>query len=168
MTQPYAKPYTQPIDNPLPPIVVSPYARSYVRGHATAHMYYTVQIVRMSQGVFDESTGGITTAAKLVIYDGPARFWTVSGPQVIAVGEDQMAFVQTNMSIPWDSDPVPKRDDIATVTTYDPHPGYGDAALLGRSFRILDVQLGGQMFATRRMSVLAIEASAAWGSDSLR
>lgn len=168
MTQPYAQPYNQPIDNPLPPVVVSPYARNYVRGHATAHMYYTVRIVRMKQGVFDEDTGGIATAINLEIYDGPARIWTVSGPQVIAVGEDQMSFTQTNMSIPWDSDPVPHRDDIATVSTYDPHPGYGDSALLGRSFRILDVQLGGQMFATRRMSVLSVTDSAAWGTDSLR
>jgi hypothetical protein len=159
---------SQPVDNPLPPIVVSPYARNYVRSHATAHMYYTISIVRMLTGVFDEATGGIVPAVGTEIYNGPARIWTVSGPQVISVGEDQMAFTATNISIPWDVDPVPHRDDIATVLTYEPHEGFGDPALLDRSFRILDVQLGGQMYATRRMSVLAIGESSAWGQDSLR
>ena len=161
-------PYTQPIDNPIPPIVVSPYARNYVRRHATGHMYYTVSIVRMLQGVFDEVSGEIASKVNFEVYVGPARIWTVAGPQVLAVGEDQMSFTQTNMSIPWNATPVPQRDDIATVMTYEPHPGYGDPALLDRSFRILDVQLGGQMYATRRMSVLAIQPSAAWGEGSLR
>jgi hypothetical protein len=131
-------------------------------------MYYTVSITRMVQGVFDEATGGIKPEIGFEVYTGPARIWTVSGPQVIAVGEDQMSFTQTNISIPWDADPVPHRDDIATVLTYEPHTGFGDPALLDRSFRVLDVQLGGQMYATRRMSVLAIGDSAAWGLDSLR
>jgi hypothetical protein len=158
----------QPVDNPLPPMVVSPYARGYARRHATAHMYYMVQIERMAAGVFDSASGQITTSVKSIIYTGPARIWTVAGPQVIAVGEDQMAFTQTNMSIPWDATPVPNRDDIATVLNYTAHPAFGDPSLIGRSFRVLDVQFGGQMYATRRMSVLAIEESAAWGPDSLR
>jgi hypothetical protein len=162
------QPPAQPVDNPLPPVVVSPYARGYVRRHATAHMYYTVQIERMAAGVFDAVSGLIATSVKEIIYTGPARIWTVTGPQVFAIGEDQMAFTQTNMSIPWDASPVPHRDDIATVTGTAPHTGFGDAELVGRAFRVLDVQLGGQMFATRRMSVLAIEESAAWGPDSLR
>jgi hypothetical protein len=161
-------PPLQPVDNPLPPIVVSPYARAYARAHATAHMYYTVRIERMSLGVFDQVGGGIVPAVKALIYTGPARIWTVTGPQVIAVGEDEMSMTQTNLSIPWDADPVPHRDDIATVVDYNPHGGFGDQALIGKTFRVLDVQYGGQMYATRRMSVQAIEESAAWGGDSLR
>ena len=158
---------TQPMDNPLPPMVVSPYARQYARRHATAHMYYTVIIERMAAGVFDEQTGQITVASKKTVYTGPARLWTVSGPQVFAIGEDQLAFSQTNLSIPWDANPVPHRDDVATVTDIT-GAEFGDDELLWKSFRITDVQLGGQMFATRRMSVLAIVDSAAWGEDSLR
>jgi hypothetical protein len=158
---------TQPVDNPVPPMVVSPYARRYARRHATAHMYYTVTIERMGDGVFDESSGLIAVLTKSVVYTGPARIWTVSGPQVFAVGEDALAFSQTNMSIPWDVSPVPHRDDVATVTAIA-HAGFGDDELLGTSFRVLDVQMGGQMFATRRMSVLAIVESAAWGPDSIR
>jgi hypothetical protein len=131
-------------------------------------MYYTVQIERMSDGVFDETTGQISPAVKLIIYIGPARISSVTGPQVLGLGEDQMAFVQTSISIPWDTDPVPNRDDIVTVLTYDRHRGFGDEALIGRAFRILSVEFGGQMFAVRRMSALAIEASAAWGADALQ
>ena len=158
-------PPPQPVDNPVPPMVVSPYARSYARRHATAHMYYTVMIERMSPGVFDETTGRISIVTKNVVYTGPARIWTVAGPQVFAIGEDQMAFSQTNLSIPWDASPVPHRDDVATVTQVA-HDGFGDDELLWKAFRVLDVQMGGQMFATRRMSVLAIQESSAWGGDS--
>jgi hypothetical protein len=161
-------PPAQPVDNPLPPMVVSPYARSYARRHATAHMYYTVIIERMAEGVFNEGSGMVTPAVKRTIYSGPARIWTVSGPQVLSVGEEQLSFTQTNMSIPWNAVPVPHRDDLATVIDFNPHTGFGDAELLWKTFRVLDVQLGGQMFATRRMSVLAISESAAWGSDSLQ
>jgi hypothetical protein len=158
----------QPVDNPLPPVVVSPWARSYARRHATAHMYYTVAITRMVAGAFDEATGGITSQIGVAVYQGPARIWTVAGPMVISSGEDQMSFSQTNMSIPWDTDPVPRRDDIASVLDYQLRDGFGDPALLGRHFRILDVQLGGQMYAARRMSVSVVSASSAWGEDSLR
>ena len=157
----------QPVDNPLPPMPVSPYARNYARRHASAHMYYTVQIERMGDPYFDEATGRMTPRVAEIVYTGPARIWTVSGPQVFTVGEDQMSFDQTNMSIPWNVIPVPHRDDIATVLTYDTHSGFGDPELLGRSFRILDVQLGGQMYATRRMTVSAIQPSAAWEDDNL-
>ena len=160
-------PPAQPVDSPLPPMVVSPYARRYARSHATAHMYYTALIERMAAGVFDESTGRISVAAKETVFAGPARIWTVSGPQVFAVGEDQLAFSQTSRSIVWSASPVPHRDDIATVIAIA-HPGFGDDDLLFRSFRVLDVQMGGQMFATRRMSVLAISDSSAHGEDSLR
>lgn len=161
-------PYVQPVDNPVPPIVVSPYARSYARRHATAHMYYTIQIERMAVGIFNETTGYITPAVKTIVYTGPARIATVNGPQVIMVGEDNPSFTQTSISIPWDTAPVPHRDDIATVLSYDPHSGFGDPALIGRSFRILSVDTGGQMYAVRRMTALAIEESAAWGSDSIQ
>jgi hypothetical protein len=160
---------TNPLDNPLPPVVVSPYARSYARRHATAHMYYTIQIERMAMGVFDEQTGGIVPAVKTVIYNGPARIATVSGPQIIQVGEDTMAMSQTTISIPFDTDPVPHRDDIATVLGLDTQRAeFGDPALVFKSFRILNVEYGGQMYATRRMAALVITESASWGSESLR
>lgn len=163
-----SSPPVQPVDNPLPPIVVSPYARNYARTHMTAHMYYTIEIDRMAEGIFDEDSGHILPKVKMKIYQGPARIASVTGPQVLGLGEDQMAFVSTSISIPWDTDPVPNRDDIAVVLSYDPHAGFGDAALVGRAFRILNVEFGGQMFAVRRMSALAIQESAAWGEDALQ
>lgn len=131
-------------------------------------MYYTIRIERMASGVFDEETGQIVPSVKMSIYTGPARITSVTGPQVLGVGEDQMAYVQANISIPWDTDPVPYRDDIATVLNFDPHSDYGDPALINRSFRILTVDFGGQMYAVRRMTASAIEQSAAWGEDSLQ
>jgi hypothetical protein len=159
-------PVQLPVDNPLPPVVVSPYARAYVRRHATAHMYYTVAISRMTDPVFDTESGVMVAAVNRMIYFGPARIWTVSGPQVLGVGEDQMSFDQSFVSIPWDTDPIPNRDDIVTVQDYDPVYYYGDEQLVGRSFRVTNVQLGGQMYATRRLNVTGIEPSSAWGPDA--
>lgn len=161
-------PPVQPVDNPLPPVVVSPYARNYARLHASAHMYYTVSIVRMLDPLFDDVTGLLEATQKLSVYQGPARIWTVAGPQVLGVGEDQLTLRQTYVSIPWDAFPVPNRDDIVTVLTYDVHPFYGDDELIGRTFRVTDVELGGQMYATRRLQVIGLEPSSAWGPDALQ
>jgi len=158
----------QPVDDTLPPVVVSPYARNYARLHAGAHMYYTVLIVRMASPSFNSSTGMMAAAEKRQIYLGPARIWTVSGPQVLGIGEDAMVFSTTYVSIPWGTSPIPNTDDIVTVQSYDPHPGYGDPELVGRVYRVLDVELGGQMYAARRMQVTGIQPSAAWGPDALQ
>jgi hypothetical protein len=72
------------------------------------------------------------------------------------VGEDEVPLQATQLSIPWNADPVPRRDDEVEVLTSD------DPAMVGKRFRIMDVAKAGDLRPTRRFTVQTIEASRQW------
>jgi hypothetical protein len=74
---------------------------------------------------------------------------------VIGFGESDLSVQQTYLSIPWNVSPVPRRDDVVYVIDDDPD----DEVLKHTSYRILEVETGGLMRATRRFSVQRQEES---------
>lgn len=136
---------------------VSSRARRYVQARATAHMYSTCIIERVGAPVFSDVTGIATAGARVQIYEGVCRIWEVSGAQPLAVGEDTLTLQSTNLSIPWDVEVVPRRDDEIEITS-----SLTDADLVYRRYRILDVVKGGDIRATRRFNVQGIQDSKDW------
>ena len=133
------------------------FSRRYVARRAQEVMIDTVAIHRPSAGAFSTATGMTTAGETVKIYQGKARIYSVTGPQVINIGEADLSMRQTNISIPADASPVPRRDDIVVI-----FEAVSDEDLQDRAFRVIDVEGGGLVRAVRRMLCTGIEESASW------
>lgn len=128
----------------------------YVRRYAESNMSATVTVVRKYKPVFNETTGELASASPSVIYTGKARVATSSGPLTYAVGDESSYFQALTVSIPVVTADV-MVDDLVLVTA---HPG--DPAVVGRVFRVTDVEAGGQWMAARKLSVVGVADSQQW------
>jgi hypothetical protein len=89
------------------------------------------------------------------VYRGKARIWELDQAGFLTVGEASYPLRATYCSIPWDHSPVPHNDDtIEVITAPD------DTDLPGRTFRVMAVDGGGQMRATRRLHITGIVENA--------
>jgi Family of unknown function (DUF6093) len=138
------------------PRTISPRAKAYVRRAAEAQFTCTVRIFATTVPTLNTTTGLYTSSEGAEVYSGPARIWSVDGGQVIAVGEGDYAYQSTFCSIPWDTVPVPDVDQQIEVLTSD------DTDLVGRTFRIMSVDGGGQARATRRMQITGMTENRSW------
>ena len=120
-------------------------------------MVDTVAIHRPGDTTFNNQTGLNLATEKSSIYQGKARIYSVAGPQVISVGESDLTFRSTYISIPADVHPAPHRDDLVIVLE-----AVSDEDLQGKAFRVLDVEGGGLVRAVRRMQCTALEESSSW------
>lgn len=131
-------------------------ARPYAQAYAEGNMIATVKVTRPSTPVFDRTTGGLASmGAETVVHEGEARIYSVSGPQQYAMGDEPQYFSNTFVSIPITAT-KPRIDDVVEVLT---HP---DPNLVGRSFRVQDVEAGGQLPVVHRMQVTGIQSSRVW------
>jgi Family of unknown function (DUF6093) len=126
----------------------------YARRYAEANMTAQVKITRMDEAVLDES-GGLTATEMHTVYEGKGRVYGVSGPMTMNLGEEPQYFSSTYVSIPYDAT-MPRVDDVIKVTEHY------DETLVGRTFRVMDVEAGGQYPAVRRMQVTGVQNSKAW------
>lgn len=132
---------------------ISPRAQNYVRSRAVENMTATCVIERVGAQTFDEDTSTLTSGSRVVIYTGLCRIWEVTAGQVVPVGEvDEVVLQSTRLSLPWDTSPVPKRDDEVWIQTSP-----ADSALVGKRFRILSAAMGGDLRATRQFVVQGIQ-----------
>jgi hypothetical protein len=131
---------------------ISRRARSYVRKKATQEMLSTCRIERVTDPSWDQGTNLVTSGNKTLIYEGVCRIWEVSGARPFIAADDVIVLQSTNLSIPWDSSPVPRRDDEVTITD-----SKVDDNLVGRVYRIMDQAKGGDLRATRRFVVEGFE-----------
>lgn len=115
-------------------------------------MLSTCVIERVNQGDWDPMSNLVTAGGRTVIYTGVCRVWELSGPQPIDVGDDQIVLQSTNVSIPWNAVPVPRRDDEVKIVS-----SQSDLDLIGRRYRILDEAKSGDLRATRRFLVQGFE-----------
>jgi hypothetical protein len=139
---------------------ISPYSRKLVTKRAEAQMLSTVLIQRGDLGETDPLTGvvgGIVNPT--TIYSGKARVYPVSGAAV-SIGDGMIDMRTTTISIPM-SAPVPKRDDIVTITSDD----LSDQDLDSRTFRITEVDGGGYIGAARRLTCTSFYPSRYWGEQ---
>jgi hypothetical protein len=136
------------------PRTVSHRSKAYVRRAAEAQFDCVIQITRAGEPIFDDTTGTYTPTATLV-YEGVARIWELDQAGTLSVGEATFPLRATYCSIPWDHEPVPHNDDIIEVLVMNDDPD-----LPGRTFRVMSVDGGGHMRATRRMHITGIVENA--------
>jgi Family of unknown function (DUF6093) len=137
--------------------VASSFSRKYITRRALGAMVDTVAIHRPGDVVLDDETGLNTATESTKVYQGKARIYSVAGPQVVAVGEADLTFRSTYISIPAEIFPTPHKDDIVIVLEC-----VSDESLQGKAFRILDIEGGGLVRAVRRMQCQVLEESSAW------
>lgn len=115
-------------------------------------MQDTVVITRPAIPTFDDTTG-LMQAHKLTdVYQGPARVYPGRGPSPVALGDTIVTFQTIMVAIPF-SAPIPHRDDLVRVTVSI------DPGLVGKTLRIIDVTVGGQIVASRTMTCTEVEQS---------
>jgi len=135
----------------------SRYSRQYITRRAFGAMVDRVAINRAAGVELNTTTGMNVATAGVEIYQGQARIYSVAGPQVLDLGEADITLRSTYISIPAGYLPAPQKDDIVTVLE-----ARSDEALIGKAFRVLDVDGGGLVRAVRRMQCVAWEESSSW------
>lgn len=131
---------------------ISKRARSYIRASAETNMTYDCVIQRVSSGDFDENSSVYTAGTSVTLYEGPCRIWEVSGSSTFDVASEQIVLQQTKLSIPWDEGTGIKRDDEVKIVSAEHDP-----TLVGKRFRIIDADKGGDLRATRRFTVQGVQ-----------
>lgn len=139
---------------------VSARARAYVRARAQAHMNCTVKIYAISDQIFDEDTGMVRSKFGEVLYTGNGRVYSIDGGGSINVGEAVIATKSTYCSIPWDSPYIP----VDSVVVIGDLPG--DTFNEDSTWRVLAVDGGGLMRATRRLQLSSWTSDAYWTEDN--
>jgi Family of unknown function (DUF6093) len=137
--------------------VATRYSRQYIARRALGAMVDRVSINRPGDVALNTSTGMNVAVAGEEVYQGLARIYSVTGPQVLDLGEADITLRMTYISIPSDYLPAPQKDDLITVLE-----ARSDEALQGKVFRILDVDGGGLVRAVRRMQCVTWEESSSW------
>jgi hypothetical protein len=115
-------------------------------------MQYTCRIERVQPTTYDETTLIASTGGRTTIYEGVCRVWEVTGGGPVVVAEADITVQNTQLSIPWDTPVLPQRFDEVLILTAPT-----DAALIGKRFRIESSAKAGEMRATRRFVVMAME-----------
>jgi hypothetical protein len=90
---------------------------------------------------------------------GIATIKTVSGPVTMTLGDEPQYFSSTFISIPMRAR-TPQANDIAEILTCP------DEKLVGRFYRIVDVELGGQLPVVHRMQAVGIQPGPYWRRDT--
>ncbi|CAB4194552.1 hypothetical protein UFOVP1264_7 [uncultured Caudovirales phage] len=137
--------------------------RRYAKSYAEMNMLATVTIMRHDAPALNTTSGDMSTTDYLTVYEGKARVTTVSGPSTYSLGEEPQYFSNGSVSIPLvDTDGNPTVPQINDTITVDSHH---DALMIGRTFRVVDVQAAGQFEAARTMSVVGAQRWEGWNKD---
>lgn len=134
----------------------------YVQRYAEYNMTAGVRIMRMTDVLFGSDTGVVEAQESELVYEGPARVYTISGPSTYNLGEEPQYFSGSYVTVPITADPVPMVDDVVEVLTHL------DPAVVGRRFRVMDVESGGQYPGYRRLQVTGVQSSKQWDHPSRR
>ena len=130
-------------------------ARTLAQAQVEANMIAHVKISRSTDLHFDRATGELVANTDDLVWDGVATINMVQGPVTYNLGDEPQFFSSTYVHIPMRA-AVPRVDDIVEVVD-DPDP-----ALIGRLFRIQDVEAGGQIPTSRKLQVVGIQPSREW------
>jgi hypothetical protein len=132
---------------------ISPLARKYVRSRATAVMEYTCLIERVQKPSYDNTTLVAAPGSRETLYEGICRIWEVSGASTVLVGENDITYQSTQLSIPWDTSTVVRKGDEGVILTAP-----ADSQMVGKRFQIDTVAKAGELRATRRFSITLLQA----------
>jgi hypothetical protein len=127
-------------------------ARAYVRSRTQWWMSAECIIERRKSPIFQTNTGYAIGPAKEAVYEGKCRIWEITTGGQVLIGEQSIEMQNTQISIPWDIDPIPIVDDLVTITDCAT-----DVNMIGRMFEIIDTAKSGELRATRRFSVHMVQ-----------
>lgn len=136
------------------PRTISKRSAAYVRRAAEYQFDCQIRITRNGTPTFNETTGTYNTVS-VTVYEGAARIWELDDAGALVTGEATFPLRATYCSIPWDHQPVPHNDDTIEVLVMPDDPD-----LPGRTFRVMAVDGGGHLRATRRMHITGIVENA--------
>jgi hypothetical protein len=149
--------------------LVTGIVRSYTRFNQNA----TVRIMRMTDPVLGFDDESLNAVPSGVVYVGPGRVYTVSGPVQFMLGEEPQYFSSTYVSVPdthvtpaadggYDvGDPVlPRVDDVIEVVAHH------DVRTQGTKLRVTDVQSAGQFHPFVVMTAVGAQWSKRWDHPS--
>lgn len=139
------------------PRTISARTKNWVQKSAEYQFSCTVRIFRNGSATLNSSTGLYESVEGEDIYSGPARIWSSDTGGIYVVGDADIAHRDTFCSIPWDATPIPRNDDTVEVLTSPSDPD-----LVGRTFRIMAVDGGGQVLPTRRMRLTGLAENRSW------
>jgi len=132
---------------------ISPMARDYVRSRATAVMEYRCRAERITPPhIDDETLTAVRGARTVLIEDSPCRIWEIQGASAVMLGETDLMIQNVQLSLPWDSPVLKKSDEIVII-----HAPTQDTSMLNKRFEIVSAAFAGELRATRRYSVRAVE-----------
>lgn len=132
----------------------------YLRRYGEYNMTAIVDVVRIADPEVDDADDNVATSLDVKrLYYGKARLYKVSGGGSMDM-DDEVAFSTSYISIPardeygaWVKTQV---HDLIKVAKHD------DPDVVGRVFRVLDVDAGGQWVAVRRHMVTGAQRFESW------
>lgn len=142
---------------------MSALAVEYARRYAESNMTATVTITRYAAPDLNDVTGRLNPVRLTGVYTGKARVYVLVGPILLGIGDESQEFQNSYVSIPisaWlpnDLDVLTEYETDVRVDDVVHIDAHSDPGLVGRSFRVTDVESGGQYPAVRRMHVMGVE-----------
>ena len=139
-----------------------PYAEALSQGSMNA----VIKITRGAEPVFNETSRELEIDEDAVVYGpespekGIAGVYSTSGPVQMAIGDEPQYYSSTNVVIPR-SAANPRIDDIIEVLEWTTEDTPDD--IVGRVFRVVDVEVGGRLAASTRMQAIGVAPSRQWG-----
>ena len=118
--------------------------------YATRNLKHDILVVR-PKGLVVDLEGRVSADEETEIYGGAGRLWSVASGGTVDDG--QLVYLSSSyISLPWGV-VVTQVDDLMQVRDHE------DPSLIGRWFRVLNVEAGGILPVTRRHTVLSVQHS---------
>lgn len=128
--------------------MATPIAQAYAEGN----MIGEVLITRGGWKTFVRSTGSTEAPTRSKVFQGDARIYSLTGGQVYSLGDEPQYYSITRVSITEAAPEVKIDDDVLVLA----HP---DGGIVGRHYRVTDVEQGGEIPSERRLTVTTVAPS---------
>lgn len=140
-------------------------ARERARSNYEGLMTAQVRITRRSTTGVNAQSGSIQAVVDHLVYEGPARLVSASGPVTYTVGEEVQFFSSSYAYLPVDDSLEPvvvQVNDFLEVLAHD------DPGMAGRRFRVVDVESSGFLAVSRRIQLVGIQPYPGWTDTTVR
>ena len=142
-------------------------AKDRVRANIEANMTSLVLITRSAgvAGVALDGTGQIETPVADTVYEGVARLANAAGSVTYTVGEEVQFYSSGSATIPIDVHGEPVLVQVNDILHVQ---GCDDPGMVGRRFRVVDVEAVGLLPGGRRLQLVGIQFYGGWLDDTVR
>ena len=130
---------------------ISNLARNYTRSRMPAAMGYMCRVERLTKPTIGNDLKA-TPGSRTTVYEGPFRIWEITGATSLNLGGEDIMMESTQASFPYDA-PLFRKDDEIVITATPPQ----DPKVVGQRFQIQTKAKAGELRATRRYTVTAVQ-----------